>query len=56
MNGSTVVSAIALLMCAILVAAGLQHRGGWRANARSAMIWAAIIIGLAVAITALGWT
>jgi hypothetical protein len=56
MSNGAALSAVALIMCAILVAAGIQRRGGFRGNARAAAIWAAIIVGLAVLLTALGWT
>ncbi len=54
MSGDVALSAVALVMCAILVAAGLQHRGGVVANWRAAAIWLALIVGLAVLLTVLG--
>jgi ABC-type enterochelin transport system permease subunit len=48
------VAAVALVMCAILVAAGVQHRGGFVANWRTAAIWVALIAGLAVLLTMMG--
>ena len=54
MSGGMAVSIVALVMCAILVAAGIQHRGGFAANGRAAAIWAALIVGLALLLTTLG--
>jgi branched-subunit amino acid transport protein len=49
-----IVSAVALVMCAILVASAIQHSGGFQANWRWAALWAAIIAGLALVLTRLG--
>jgi ABC-type enterochelin transport system permease subunit len=54
MSGDLTVAAIALVMCAILVTAGIQHRGGFRANARLAAIWVAIIVGVTLLVRWLG--
>ena len=54
MSGDMAVSAVALVMCAILVAAGIGRRRSFAANWRTAAIWAALIGGLAVLLTIMG--
>ena len=54
MSGGAAASVLALVLCAILVAAGIQHRGGFVANWQAAAIWAALLGGLAVLLSMLG--
>ena len=48
-------SVVALVMCAVLVAAGLQRRGGLKRNATAALVCVVLIVGLAMLLTQLGW-
>lgn len=54
MTSNAALSAIALVLCAVLVAAGIRHHGGLSRNLRSAAIWVALIAGLAVLLTMWG--